>query len=36
MWDLSEPYILAMRSRPFQDKSWIYFEKISQKLRKMK
>lgn len=36
LWDLSEPYIAAMRSRPYQDKSFMYFEKIAQRLRKLK
>ena len=33
LWRISEPYITAIRGRPHQSESFLYFEKIAKKLR---
>jgi hypothetical protein len=36
IWDIGAPYITAMRGRPNQERSFLYFEKLVAKLKKVK
>lgn len=36
LWDISQPYIIAIRGRPGQEKSYFYYEQLVRKLNAAK